>query len=166
MKNKKKFLNNKSLIILGILFIAILLLYFVFFKNQNTKLMRCTMSIENFAYANLEIEIDAHYTNEIEKLEGKIYMDIHDEALKSKVTELEERLKEYYANSIKNTAINVNVTSEDFTITLDYSIDYNQVEVGDIENFDLFPIEENKEKVTIAELKEQIHKTGGSCIEE
>ena len=53
--SKKNFLNKKNIIIvLGIVIILTLLVYILFFIEPSEKLMKCTMSIDNYGMQQLK----------------------------------------------------------------------------------------------------------------
>ena len=163
--SKKTFFTKKNIIIsISILLVVFLLVYFLFLREPKEKLMKCTFSIDNYQYLYMDITMDAYYTNKVNRVEGKINVNIIDATLKENIGSFEQYLQNYYKSTTKN-SININVYRENDNIIVDYIIDYTKFKPGDIDNFDLFPIEETKNKITIDQLKEEILKLDGSCIE-
>lgn len=167
--SKKIFLNKKNIIIvLGIVIILTLLVYILFFKEPSEKLMKCTMSIDNYAYAAIEMNIDAYYTKNINRLEGKINFEVTDESLKLKIEELEQNLKKSYGAIASSEGVFVDVIRDNNTIILEYRIDYKKISSNDINNFNMIPIivDNDIKEFTKDEFKIEIENSGGICIEE
>lgn len=163
--SKKSGFSRKSIIVVICAIIVLLLVYFIFLRKPEDKVMNCTMSLDNYEYADINMTIDVYYTNKINRLEGEIDFNIIDEELKSKVQEIEERLRKYYTTSLVQDKIDVNVSRMNSKIVIQYNIDYSNVNSDDIETFDFIPVENSSEKLSVSEFKTQIINSGGTCIE-
>lgn len=163
--SKKSGFNKKSIIIGVCVIIVLLLVYFFFLRKPEDKVMNCTMSLDDYEYADINMTIDVYYSNKINKLQGEIDFNIVDENLKSKAQEIEEKLKKYYTTAATGDSIDVNVSRINSKIVIQYNIDYSNVNSDDIETFDFFPTENSSEKLSVSEFKNQIINSGGICIE-
>ena len=163
--SKKSGFSKKSIIVAICVIITLLFVCFVFLGKEEDNVMNCTMSLNNYEYADINMNIDVYYTDKINKLEGKIDFDIIDKNLKSKAQEIEERLKNYYTSALTGDSVEVNVSRINSKIVIEYNIDYNNTDSDDIENFDFFPVENSSEKLSVDEFKTQIINSGGTCVE-
>lgn len=166
--NSKKNIFTKKNILIGIAILTVLalLIYFIFLREPEEKLLKCNMTIDGYVYANINMDINAYYTKKVNRVEGKVNFVVTNDNLKSQISTLESNLKNYYEKTITGDSIDINVSRDNYTIVINYSIDYNKIKDGDIETFGLFPMEEPGEKIKIDEFKNEIIKSGGTCVEE
>ena len=166
MNNSKN--NNKKIIIIGIVIVAILLLIIclVFFREPKQKIMHCTMSIDNYAHANISIEMNAHYRKNINSLDGKINFEVINEILKQKIDVFEKQLKNNYDELNKSTSIDIDVHRENYIIIIDYNIDYENVSGEELQKLGILQSDEFSTNMTIDEFKNKILSSGGTCVEE
>lgn len=164
----KNSIFNKKNIIIGIVIVAIILLVIclVFLGKPKQKTMYCTMSIDNYDHANISIEMNAYYKEYINSLDGKINFEVTNETLKDKIDIFEKQLKNNYSELNKSASIDIDVYREDYTIVIDYNIDYENVSEEEMKKFGIFPNDEISSNMTIDEFKNQILSSGGTCVEE
>ncbi len=164
---KKSFFNKKNILIIGVIVVALLIvLCFLLFGGGKEKVLKCTMSINNDQYASVDISINAYYKKKVNRLDGKITYEILDETLKGNANDLENRLKNYYEQTVKGDAIKISISRNNFNIVIDYSIDYDKMTEDELDSLGLFELPKNNEKQTIEDLKSEIIKSGGTCVEE
>ena len=163
---KKLSKTSKIIIACSLVFVLLIIfIYFAFFRKPKEKLMSCTMTIDNYESADIDVTINVHYTNYVDKLEGKINYKPTDDSLKENIDTLKTYLTNYYKNTINGSSVKVNVSSNEDTIVVDYSIDINEYKMGDYISLGVFSITED-EKISVNNIEDQVLKSGGSCVRE